>query len=174
MSIAALTKDELIAALQQEVRILVHLAKKVEPSQVDYRPTPKQRSIIELLRYMAIMGPELVKGIKAGKFDGAAWGAAQEKLSTADLKTVLPILEQQGQQYADLLGAFTEEDFRGQIDLFGAGGASRGSLISHMVVSGHAAYRTQLFLYLKSLGREELNTYNLWMGMDAPAPAAAT
>ena len=28
---------------------------------------------------------------------------------------------------------------------------------------------TQLFVYLKACGREELNTMNLWAGMDAPA-----
>jgi hypothetical protein len=35
-----------------------------------------------------------------------------------------------------------------------------------MVVCGHAAYRTQLFCYLKACGREELNTMNLWAGVD--------
>ena len=52
-----LTTSELIATLQQEVRILVHLAGKVDASMLDYRPTPKQRSTLELLQYMAIMGP---------------------------------------------------------------------------------------------------------------------
>ena len=36
-----------------------------------------------------------------------------------------------------------------------------------------AAYRTQLFLYLKSCGRDELSTWNLWGGADAPAQAAS-
>src|SRR5678810_770091 len=52
----ALTKDEVIAQLQKEVRILLHLASKIERSQLDYRPTPKQRSTIELLRYLVNMG----------------------------------------------------------------------------------------------------------------------
>ena len=52
-----LTTSELIAALQQEVRILLHLAGKIESSMLGYRPAPKQRSTLELLQYMAIMGP---------------------------------------------------------------------------------------------------------------------
>ena len=52
-----LTTSELIATLQQEVSILLHLAGKVEGSMLSYRPTPKQRSTLELLQYMAIMGP---------------------------------------------------------------------------------------------------------------------
>jgi hypothetical protein len=35
------------------------------------------------------------------------------------------------------------------------------------VLGGHAAYRTQLFCYLKSCGRDELSTMNLWGGVDA-------
>jgi hypothetical protein len=41
-----------------------------------------------------------------------------------------------------------------------------------MVLCGHAAYRTQLFCYLKACGREELTTMNLWAGVDPPAAAA--
>jgi hypothetical protein len=51
---------------------------------------------------------------------------------------------------------------------------SRGAFIVNLLMGGHAAYRTQLFLYLKACGREELGTMNLWGGMDAPPPAAAT
>ena len=45
--------------------------------------------------------------------------------------------------------------------------ASRGSTIVSLVLSHYAAYRMQLFLYLKACGREELNTMNLWVGRDA-------
>jgi hypothetical protein len=50
--------------------------------------------------------------------------------------------------------------------------ASRGSILVNIVFAGHAAYRTQLFLYLKACGREELNTMNLWAGADAAFGAA--
>ena len=42
-----LTKSELIASLQKEVRVLLHLASKIDRAAIDYRPTPKQRSTIE-------------------------------------------------------------------------------------------------------------------------------
>ena len=46
---------------------------------------------------------------------------------------------------------------------------TKGAFLVNLVIAGHAAYRTQLFCYLKSCGRDELNTMNLWAGMDAPA-----
>ena len=38
-----------------------HLAGKVDRAQLDYRPTAKQRSTLELLQYLAVMGPVQVK-----------------------------------------------------------------------------------------------------------------
>jgi len=162
-----LTKEELIAALQNEVRILVHLAGKVDKSKVDYRPAPKQRSILELLRYMTIMGPNLVAFIKAGTFDGAAWSQADTASKAMNFDQAVAALEKQSGEYARLLSGWTDADFRGEVDFFGAK-ASRGSHIVFLVIGGHAAYRTQLFLYLKACGRDELTTMNLWGGADAP------
>jgi len=71
-----LTKDELIGSLKQEIRILLHLASKVDPAKLDYRPTAKQRSTLELLQYMAIMGPTQIAVIKAGAFNRPALSAA--------------------------------------------------------------------------------------------------
>jgi hypothetical protein len=163
-----LTKEELIAALQNEVRIVVHLAGKVDKANVDYRPAPKQRSILELLRYLTIMGPNLVSFIKTGTFDGAAWSQADAAAKAMNFDQAVAALEKQSDEYARLLSGWTDADFRGEVDFFGAK-ASRGSHIVFLVVSGHAAYRTQLFLYLKASGREELTTMNLWGGADAPA-----
>jgi hypothetical protein len=160
-----LTKEELIQSLQGEVRILLHLAGKVDPSKLDYRPSAKQRSILELLQYMVIMGPNLVAAIKSGAFDGAAWGAAEAAAKTMPFDAAVAAIGKQSAQYAELIGAFSDSDFRGEIEMFGRK-SSRGSLMVNMVLCGYAAYRTQLFLYLKACGREELNTMNLWAGVD--------
>ena len=168
-----LTKQELIGALKNEVRILLHLAGKIDRKQLDYRPTPKQRSTIELLRYMAVMGPMIIRGVKAGAFDGPAWQAAMAEVEAMNFDQVLGAIAKQSSTYEELLSGFSDADFRSEIDLFGRGQkASRGSEIVHLVLGGCAAYRTQLFCYLKSCGRDELNTMNLWAGMDAAMPAA--
>jgi hypothetical protein len=161
-----LTKEELIYSLQNEVRILLHLAGKVDRSMLDYRPSPKQRSTIELLRYLSVMGPGLVSAIKSGAFDGAAWGAAVAAAGAKNFDQVLADIGTHGAFYEETLGAFSDADFRGEIEMFGRK-TSRGALIVNMVLCGCAAYRTQLFCYLKACGRDELNTMNLWAGVDA-------
>src|ERR1041385_8473132 len=124
-----LTREELIATLQNEVRILLHLASKVDRSMIDYRPTPKQRSTIELLRYLSIMGPQLVAGIKNGAFDRAAWGAAQAAAEARDFDQTVAEIAKQRELYATELGSMSDADFRADIDLFGRGKTSKGAVI---------------------------------------------
>ena len=161
-----LTKAELIAALQNEVRILLHLADKIDPAKADYRPTPKQRSTIELLRYLTMMGPHMVTGAATAKFDEAAWGAAEEAAKTMTLEQTKAAIAGQAATYAAALGGLSDADFRAEISLFGPP-TTRGVWLVSWVLGGCVAYRTQLFLYLKACGRDELGTMNLWAGMDA-------
>jgi hypothetical protein len=163
-----MTKAELIGSLQNEVRILLHLASKVDRAKADYRPTAKQRSTLELLQYMSIMGPGLVAAIRGGTFDVEAWTAAEKAAAARDFDQTLAAIG--AQDYTALLGDMADADFRSEIEMFGQKG-SKGSFIVNMILSGYAAYRTQLFCYLKACGREELSTMNLWAGMDAPVPA---
>ena len=90
-----LTKAELIGSLQNEVRILLHLATKLDATSLDYRPTPKQRSSLELLRYLSLMGPQLVRAARTGTFDPAAWTAAQQQAETRDLNQTLDVIAAQ-------------------------------------------------------------------------------
>jgi hypothetical protein len=163
-----LTKPELLASLQHEVRILEHLASKVDRTKLDYRPTPKQRSTLELLQYMTIMGPELIKAAKAGAFEPPVWTAAEEAAKKRNFDQTVAAIAAQKEQYASLLNSLSDADMRAEITMFG-NKTTRGSFIVNQALSGCAAYRTQLFLYLKACGREELSTMNLWAGMDAPA-----
>ena len=162
-----LTKSELITSLKHEVHTLLHLTGKVDRAWLDYRPSPKQRSTIELLRYLSIMGPMLIRFAKAGGFDVDAWRAAEKEAAGRDFDQTVAAIAAQSDVYVKLLADMPDADFRTEIDMFG-NKSSRGAYIVNLVLGGCAAYRTQLFLYLKACGREELGTMNLWRGVDPP------
>src|SRR5713226_6303952 len=107
-----LTKDELISSLKREVRLLLHLASKVDPAKLDYRPTPKQRSVLELLQYMTIMGPIHLHGVKAEAFDMDAWRTAWQTGEAAakarNLEEVKDAIGQQSELFAELLGSCSD------------------------------------------------------------------
>ena len=69
--------------------------------------------------------------------------------------------------YDRLLADMSDADFRAEMTGFDGNKTSKGAFIVSLVLGGHAAYRTQLFMYLKACGQEHLGTVNLWRGTDA-------
>ena len=165
-----LTKDELISALKREVRLLLHLASKARPDMLNYRPSPKQRSLLELLQYMTIVGPIHLRGAMASAFDmdswRNAWRTGEATTKVLDLEASKNAIAHLPALFEELLGPCSDTALREEIEMFGRK-TSRGSMIVDLVLLHYAAYRMQLFLYLKASGWEELNTMNLWAGMDA-------
>jgi hypothetical protein len=163
-----LSRAELLSSLKHEVHILQHLASKVDRTKLDYRPTPKQRSTLELLQYLSMMGPSLFDVAKAAKFDPPAWTALERAAFARDFDQTIAAIAEQPALYEKALGDISDADMRVEISPFGQP-SSRGAFLVNLVLCGCAAYRTQLFCYLKACGRDDLSTINLWAGMDAPA-----
>jgi hypothetical protein len=165
-----LTQSELIASLKFEVHILLHLAGKVDSSMLDYRPTPGQRSTLELMQFLSYMGPGYLDVAIAGKFDPPAWTVLEREGEARSFDETVSAIATHSGVYESRISAIPEEEMRAEIRPFGHA-SSRGSWIVNQVLCACAAYRTQLFLYLKACGRHELSTINLWAGMD-PKPRA--
>src|SRR3954469_9437822 len=106
-----LTKQELISSLQMEVKILLHLAGKVNRAQLDYRPGPKQRSTLELLRYLSMMGPTLVKYTLTASQDPNLWSDAAKAADTRDFDQTMAAIAAQHDEYATLLAGASDADF---------------------------------------------------------------
>jgi hypothetical protein len=166
-----LTKDELIGSLKDEIRIVLHLVSKVDPQRLDYRPSAKQRSTLELLQYLTIVGPIHLGTIASGVFDMDTWRntwRAEEKVAAArNLEETKQEIGRLAGMFGEVVGALSDEELRAPVEMFGRK-ASRGLWIVRLVLGHYTAYRMQLFLYLKASGGEELNTMNLWAGMDMP------
>lgn len=162
-----LTTSELITSLQNEVRILLHLAGKVDRNILDYRPTPKQRSTRELVRYLSMMGPTIVRYALADPPDIAIWTAAEEAAGSRDYDQSLVEIATHPATYAALLGEVPDSVLRADFTDFDGNRTTRGAFLVNLLLCGCAAYRTQLFLYLKTSGRAELDSSNLWSGVDA-------
>jgi len=160
-----LSREELSRALQHEVKIVLHLASKIEPAMLDYRPAPKQRSALELLRYLSAMAPGLLEVAETGTFSAPAWTVHEKAAATRGFDETLAVIAAQGEEYGQLVARWSDADMRAEITPWGQP-TSRGAFLVAFLLSGYAAYRMQLFLYLKACGRSELGTINLWDGVD--------
>jgi hypothetical protein len=163
-----LTNSELITALQNEVRVLLHLAGKVDRTELGYRPTPKQRSTAELVKYLSMMGPTLVRYILAEPPDVEIWTRAEDASKLIDVDQAVAALAGHHDLYASLLDV-PEGVLRAEVTDFDGKTTSRGAFIVNLVLCGSAAYRMQLFLYLKASGQADLDSSNLWGGVDRAA-----
>src|SRR5580698_11489410 len=118
-----LTKDELIAAFQKEVHILNHLVGKVDPAKIDYRPSAKQRSVLELIQYMTVMAPAMTESIKGGVFTqeamGAIWGTRDAASKAMNWEQAVAAVGRQSDELTRYIGGWTDADFRSDINMFG-------------------------------------------------------
>jgi len=134
------------------------------------RLSPKQRSLLELLQYLVFMPEVHMRAALADSFslDGfqTAWQAGEATAKAMNLAQITEAIGRQRALIEELLSPCSDADLRAQIEMFG-NKASRGSKLVLLVLSHYAAYRMQLFLYLKAAGRAELSTFNLWLGADA-------
>jgi hypothetical protein len=117
------------------------------------------------------MGPTLVKYAKGQPLDASAISEAIEIANKRNFDETVAALAAHADLYAELLGDMSDDDFRAETKGFDGLAVTRGQFIVYHVIGQCAAYRTQLFLYLKACGREELNTMNLWLGVDGAIPA---
>ncbi|HET6330883.1 MAG TPA: hypothetical protein VFF76_08865 [Holophagaceae bacterium] len=165
-----ITKDQLAAAMLRECDICLHLFSKLPAGAAEYRPSGKQRSTLELLRYLAISGMasmdcmahadwkrfgDHAASTKEMPFDGFPGAMAKQK-------------------------AFIEAFFAGisetaletqDAPLPGGGTAPLGVAILNGPFKWLAAYKLQLFLYAKACGATEIGTSNAWRGADMPPKA---
>lgn len=160
-----LTKSELVGVLRHEAHILNHLVTKVRDIDVHHKLSEKQRSVLELFQYLSFMGPVILRAIKAGGFDNDSWQSAEQEMKSLDFDQVKERLANLGDLLAGIVEEFDEEEFRQEMEMFG-NRATKGVHIVNLVLQGYAAYRTQIFVQIKANGRHELNTMNLWAGMD--------
>ena len=166
-----LTRTELIKSLQKEVRLLLHLASKVDQAALDYRPTPGQRSTLELLRYLSLMGPALIGYAKGQPMDATAMSKAMQAAEARNFDQTLAAIAAHADLYAVLLAEMSDDDFRAETKGMDGSPTTCGEFIVNHAICQSAAYRMQLFMYLKACGRVDLNSMNLWVGIDAPMPS---
>ncbi|MEK7564344.1 MAG: hypothetical protein AAB510_02130 [Patescibacteria group bacterium] len=163
-----ITKQTFIKSVLREVDIIKHLAEKITPEVLVYKPTESQRTTLELLGYLAV-GPGIALQVaKAG--DQSLFAVSGEKQKEVTLENFREIIDKEAAEIKSTMEAMTDEELNEEIDLWGSGMKEpRSQHILTLVLLSFVAYKMQLFLYLKSSGLVHLNTQNVWQGRD-PEP----
>jgi thiamine monophosphate synthase len=166
-----ITREQLIASMRHETNVIKHLATKVPAGQFGWRPTPKQRSTLELLQYLTTCGSIGVKLMVNGNWDHAeALEAASAEVTPENFAAAMD--RQMADMEADIRSV-AEGDFLtkpaampwGVPTVVGIGLVDCG-------LKPLVAYRMQLFLYAKESGSADIGPANCWVGRDPPKKPA--
>ena len=163
-----ITKEELLEAMQRECDICIHLHGKIPEGGVDYRPSEKQRSTLELLRYLSFVGLGMSRSLAEGDWAPyTALGQAAEGVAAEDFPAAMA-------KQKEGLGAFfatlTDADLQERRATLPWGEEyPLGRALMEMPYACLVAYRMQLFLYAKAAGNDAITTPNCWAGVDMDA-----
>lgn len=156
-----LSSESFIKIFRQECLVSVRLYRQMPPGGLDYRPTPGQRSTLELLRYLSFGPYNAVRRIVIGEWNaGAATNEVTKHWPPSDFPRRM---EWQGDEVARMIRAANPLDLETKTITFPWGETLlRSEGLVRYALNWAASYRMQLFLYLKAAGAKELGTPDLW------------
>lgn len=160
------TKEEVWDSFANDFRIIKHLAEKAHVDNHGYKPTEKQRTMLELMQYMSIMGSGILKTVLMG--DGNTFASYVEQSKSVTGENFIQRMDEQEAEMKETFMKFDDAELAKELSLWGMTGPK--SMFVLNLVKIVASYKMQLFLYIKASGRYEIGTSNLWAGMDMPAP----
>lgn len=161
-----ITREEYLASLKHEFKILRHLHSKITPGSETFRFSDNQRSIQELLQYLSISTIAGMECVLVG--NGSPFQAYGEKSKETTLENFVAKIDEQEKMVEETLAKLTDEDLQTSVDLWNSGHSERkGVILINLVLKGITAYRLQLFTLIKASGRDDIGTSDAWQGMDS-------
>jgi hypothetical protein len=161
-----ITEQQFLDSCLNEIKIIKHLYGKVRPEILNYRPTEKQRSMLELLQYLSHFAKLEAGAIYKGKAIANFQDAMKQAYQMAADEFVAE-MDKQAEDLKNIFSKITDAELAEPIDLFGRGQSQPRALwFLNLILKSLVAYKMQLFLYLKSCGASDIGTSNLWRGED--------
>ncbi len=166
-----ITPKQFLDAVDHETRVVKHLATKVLPGTYDWRPTPGQRSMIELMRYLTSAASVPCRAMIEGNWDSSdALETAAEAVTPA---TFAAAMDRQRAVIAEALAPLSDRDHLERDAALPWGTPVKlGEALVRTVLYTYVAYRMQFFLYVKQSGNADLGPAECWVGMSPPKKPA--
>lgn len=169
---SVLNREQLLEEIALECDILKHLYAKIPVGGFDYRPTPGQRSMLEVLQYVSATGAAALYGIVRGDIRLAT--EIIDRNAEMPAENFIAELDRQMSDIREMLDGISDDDFQAKTAVYFTGESiPYGRMIVKSTLKWLTAYRMQVFLYLKELGVEGIGTLNNWVGIDMPAAQPA-
>ncbi len=153
--------QDFIIVYQRESELCIRLFRRIPVGGLDYRPTQGQRSTLELLRYLSYGPYNVIRRVLAGDWTlGRPTAEVVKDMPASDFPRAM---RWQSGEVARLLRAANPLQLENETFTFPWGETlKKGAALVNHPLQWLAAYKLQLFLYLKAAGAKELGTPDLW------------
>jgi len=156
-------KQALLQNLQREIFLLKQLAPFIEERDLEFRPAEKMRSTLELMQYLSGIGATMLRWFVKNDLTPEEWVKIREHRKTLTRENFKERLDQQMEDILMYMNMISEEDLnKMEVELPNKEKMMLGIAIINAPIKWLAAYRMQLFTYLKMNGRAELSTKEAW------------
>lgn len=165
-----LSKAELLASLARETSLTKHLVTKLDAGHLDHRLSAAQRSLGELLDYLAVQQAGSVAYFLTGSWD--RWEALEKQVKNLQPSAFAAAMDAQTDEVQRLLAPLSDADLVTRKSKTPKGDdIALGTALLEYTLKWTVSYKMQLFLQAKHAGLSTLVSSNLWHGRDA-APKA--
>ncbi len=159
-------KQHLLQNLQREIFLLKQLAPFIEERDLDFRPAEKMRNTLELMQYTSGVGATMMRWFVKNDLTPEEWVKIREHRKTLTRENFKERLDEQMEEIVKYMNMITEEDMNTkEVELPSKEKMVLGTAIINAPIKWLAAYRYQLFTYLKMNGRPDLSTKEAWTVM---------
>lgn len=160
-----ITGKQLSDSMTRECDICVHLYEKLKPEAMGFRPTPEQRTTLELLQYLSVVGIAGIRSMAEGSWK--IFGEYITRSKEMRAEDFLSAIARQKSEIEAFFASASEETLETQQAHLPGGDTSQlGAAIMNGPLKWLAAYKLQLFSYAKATGVTEIGTANAWRGID--------
>ena len=162
-----ITKNELRDAVLYDLKVAQALIAKMPAGAADYRPSPEQRSTLELAQYLCKAAQGCVHAGIDGGFDW--FGGNSERFDSLTLEQIPAALDEEMSELTRLFDGISEDDFANKSVDMEAAGMGKWTMQGWLLATCFkftTSYKMQLFLYAKAAGNDDIWTPDCWAGID--------
>ena len=166
-----ITKSGFLEMCRREAGICRHLHGKIDESKLEWKPGENMRTTLELLRYLTYTGIAPAQATVENDWETAkGWADKAKDMTAAEFPARM---DDQVRHLEKLLEPIPDDDLMNrEVALPWGENTTLGGALVATTLRFLAAYRMQLFLYVKASGVSDIGPANCWAGIDMPPPAA--
>lgn len=163
-------KQHLLNNIEKEINICRRLYTKLQPDQMNFKPGEGVRSTLELLQYLSIAGT-LMPYYWLNEIDmdfGAYYGTTVAISRKMPHEEFIGVMDEQINGIKSIFNGLEEDDLFHKEITYPWNGvkAPLGEAIISTSIKWLAAYKLQLFTFIKLCGGSQLSTADAWMLTD--------